>query len=132
MKQLFLLFRLRQDERRSALVLLMALMLLQVCGISHLWGTFSTESLESGDVFFRDFHVSGFDPITYYVTTYWKLSVYQVYRHPLLAFFVLPFWGLNQLLVWAFGVNMVLVVLFMMLKSILRKIVMNYQLEFQK
>lgn len=111
MKQLFLLFRLRQDERRSALVLLMALMLLQVCGISHLWDTFSTESLESGDVFFRDFHVSGFDPITYYVTTYWKLSVYQVYRHPLLAFFVLPFWGLNQLLVWAFGVNMVLVVL---------------------
>lgn len=111
MKRLLLLFRLRRGERRPALAMLVLLVVLQVCAVSHFFGTFSSESLESGDVFFRDFHVSGFDPITYFVTTYWKLSVYQVYRHPLLAFFVWPFWAINQLLIWLFGINLVQVVL---------------------
>lgn len=111
MKKILRLFLWRPEERLHALALLALLVVLQTCGISHLFDTFSTESIENGDVFFRDFHVSGFDPITYFVATHWKLSVYQVYRHPLLAFFVLPFWALNQLLIGVFGINLVQVIL---------------------
>ncbi|MBR4898362.1 MAG: GtrA family protein [Prevotella sp.] len=111
MRQLLRILKIRPDERPHVLALLAVLVALQACGIGCFWDSFSTGSLESGDVFFRDFHVSGFDPITYFVTTYWRLSTYQVYRHPLLAFFVLPFFLLNKLLILLFGINMVQVVL---------------------
>lgn len=109
--KLLSIFRIRPEERRPALAVLLALIVLQACGISSLWETFSTESLEDGDVFFRDFHVSGFDPITYFVTTFWRISTYQVYRHPLLALLVLPFYAINQLLILLTGYNLVQLVL---------------------
>lgn len=103
--------RLRRDERWPALAVLLVLLALQACAISATFDTFSTESIADGNVFFRDFHVSGFDPITYFVATHWRLSTYQVYRHPLLALFVLPLWGFNRLLIALFGINLVQLVL---------------------
>lgn len=43
------------------------------------------------------FHVSGFDPITYKVLTHWQMA-YDVVRHPLLPYYMYPFYLLNQLL----------------------------------
>ena len=43
------------------------------------------------------FHVSGFDPITYKVLTHWQMA-YDVLRHPLLPYFIYPFYLLNQLI----------------------------------
>lgn len=42
------------------------------------------------------FHVSGFDPITYKVLTHWQMA-YDVLRHPLLPYFMYPFYLFNQL-----------------------------------
>lgn len=57
-------------------------------------------------LFIKHFQISGFDPITYAVITDWQTG-YNVYRHPLLAFFVWPFYLLNQGLTALFGVNCV-------------------------
>ena len=46
-------------------------------------------------MFTDNFTISGFDPITYSVLTDWR-PVYNVYRHPLLAFLVYPFSQLNH------------------------------------
>ena len=51
-------------------------------------------------------HVSGYDPITYAVVTHWG-TTYQVFRHPLLAFFVYPLFLLNNGLIALTGYNLV-------------------------
>ena len=56
--------------------------------------------------FEHEFHLSGYDPLTYLGVTDWDV-VYQVYRHPLLAFMIWPLYLLNQLLTALFGVNCV-------------------------
>lgn len=55
-------------------------------------------------LFIHNFHVSGFDPITYSIVSDWSAG-YNVYRHPLLAFFVYPAYLLNQLLIALTGQN---------------------------
>lgn len=48
--------------------------------------------------------MSGFDPITYYVLSDWEVR-YNVYRHPLLAFWLYPFFLLNKGLMAITGIN---------------------------
>lgn len=55
-------------------------------------------------LFIRNFHVSGFDPITYSIVSDWSAG-YNVYRHPLLAFFMYPAYLLNQGLIALTGQN---------------------------
>lgn len=50
------------------------------------------------------FHVSGFDAITYAVIHDWD-AWYNIYRHPLLAFFMYPFYLINLMLTAVTGVN---------------------------
>ena len=57
-------------------------------------------------VFERELHLSGYDPLTYLTVTDWDV-VYQVYRHPLLAFMMWPLHELNEWLTSLFGVNCV-------------------------
>jgi hypothetical protein len=54
----------------------------------------------------RELQLSGYDPLTYLGITDWD-TVYNVYRHPLLAFMIWPFWLLNQGLTALLGVNCV-------------------------
>lgn len=53
---------------------------------------------------FIQFHISGFDPISYMVISYWDTS-YNIYRHPLLAFFMFIPNQLNQTLMELTGMN---------------------------
>ena len=53
---------------------------------------------------FIQFHISGFDPISYMVISNWDTS-YNIYRHPLLAFFMFLPNQLNQALMELTGIN---------------------------
>lgn len=98
------LLRIRQEERWPALVALVLIAALQYLIISKFFGLFAVDSAESWRIFMRNFHMSGFDPITYNVLTDWGLH-YDVLRHPLLPFFFYPFYLLNRLLLSLTGTN---------------------------
>jgi hypothetical protein len=103
----FSLFRIRRDERIPALVALLVILVFNYLIISKFYCLFADYYRpETWRTFMRNFHMSGFDPITYDVVSTWRLG-YNIIRHPLLPFFMLPLWALNQLLWWLTGVNCV-------------------------
>lgn len=104
------LFKVKREELWASLVALAVFVVLHVLLISKYFDMFSDPNAHFWDVFIKNFRMSGFDPITYAVTTEWG-TFYNVYRHPLLAFFVWPFYILNQGLMAVFGVNLVQVVI---------------------
>ena len=55
-------------------------------------------------LFIHNFHISGFDPITYSVVSDW-LAGYNVYRHPLLAFYMYVPYLINMGLMKLTGYN---------------------------
>lgn len=59
---------------------------------------------------FMQFHISGFDPISYMVISNWDTS-YNIYRHPLLAFFMFIPNQLNQVLMALTGTNLATVIM---------------------
>ncbi len=63
---------------------------------------------------FLQFHISGFDPISYMVISYWDTS-YNIYRHPLLAFFMFIPNQLNQVLMELTGTNWATVIMALIL-----------------
>ena len=91
------IFGIRKDERWLAMVSVMIFSFLNFMTVNMYWGRFSVLSNNYHRLFVRWFRISGFDPLTYEVISYWD-TAYNVYRHPLLAFFMWPFAQLNQLL----------------------------------
>ena len=104
MRKVFRLFCVRKEERWPALVALLILLAFQVLVICRYYYDFTPIVDNSWDVFVRRFNISGFDPITYEVVTHWTAK-YNVYRHPLLAFFMFIPYLLNQALMALTGVN---------------------------
>lgn len=85
------------------------LVFLHALVIYKYYGIFSKPTRFYWPLFIRNFHVSGFDPITYSVVSDWSAG-YNVYRHPLLAFFMYPAYLVNQGLMWLTGKNCALFV----------------------
>ena len=103
----FGLFRIRREERVMALLALVVIVAFNVLFIHRLHDLFMQPGFGPyWKVFERELHLAGYDPYTYLGITDWD-TVYQVYRHPLLAFMIYPFYLLNQALTWLFGVNCV-------------------------
>lgn len=76
----------------------------QALMISRFFALFADYDIQQWTVFNRNFHMSGFDPITYAVLTDWHQG-YDLLRHPLLGLMMYPLYLLNQAL-WALtGVN---------------------------
>lgn len=103
----FKLFKVKPEERIQALVALVVIVVLNGLFVHRMHELF----LQPGfgpywKAFEHEFHLSGYDPLTYLGVTDWD-AVYQVYRHPLLAFLIWPLWLLNEGLTWLFGVNCV-------------------------
>ena len=98
------LFRIRRDERRVALVALLALIALNAIVVCHYYYLFTPMGVDYWKLFIGQFRISGFDPITYAVVSEWAAK-YNVYRHPLLAFFMYLPYLLNQGLMSLTGVN---------------------------
>ncbi len=102
----FRIFKLRKEERLPSLVLLIFLLFLNFLCIHHYFDDFTLLHSNYRWIFIRDFHISGFDPLTYVTASSWGLC-YDVYRHPLLAFFMYIPYAVNQLLILITGVNCV-------------------------
>lgn len=101
------LFKIRPEERIQAIVALVVILLFNALFIYRMHDLFMQEGFGPyWKVFEREFHLAGYDPLTYLGVTDWD-TVYNVVRHPLLAFMIWPLWLLNQGLTALFGVNCV-------------------------
>ena len=109
MKSIFDIFRIRKDERWLAIVSALIFSFLNFMTVYMYWGRFCVLSSNYHRLFVRWFKISGFDPLTYEVISYWD-TAYNVYRHPLLAFFMWPFAQLNQLMMSLTGKNFATVI----------------------
>lgn len=100
------LFLIRQEERWLSLAAFVVLTALNALTIIRYYDQFTKVCDNYSKLFINTFHVSGFDPLTYVVVSNWDTS-YNVYRHPLLAFFMYPANQLNQGLIMLTGMNWV-------------------------
>lgn len=100
------IFKLQREERWLAIIVLLAIGVLQYLIISKFWFLFASYSDANWTTFMRNFRMSGFDPITYTEITEWGCH-YDILRHPLLPFMVCPLYVVNQLLWWITGCNCV-------------------------
>ena len=98
------LFRVKREERALAAVMLVAFLALDALVICKYYNVFTPLNAHYWHLFIGTFHVSGFDPITYSVVSDWTAG-YNVYRHPLLAFYVYVPYLVNQALMWLTGIN---------------------------
>lgn len=104
MKKILDIFRLKQEERIPTMVatlLMAALIALPIYAYSDALTPISDNFRK---IVIAHFRISGFDPLSYLVLTDWG-TFYNVYRHPLLAFFMYPPYLLNQALTWLTGHN---------------------------
>lgn len=101
------IFCIKPEERIQAIVALVVIVALNAFFIYRLHEMFMQPGFGPyWKVFERELHLAGYDPYTYLTVTDWDV-VYEVHRHPLLAFLVWPLFLINQGLTWVFGVNCV-------------------------
>lgn len=100
----FGLFRVKREERALATVMFIVFLALDALVVCKYYDVFTPLNAHYWHLFISKFHISGFDPITYSVVSDWTAG-YNVYRHPLLAFFMYVPYLINQALIWLTGVN---------------------------
>ena len=110
MKSVFQLFHIRRDERWPALAVLVYVVVLNAMVVNHYGDRFFELSCNYHRLFVRYFHVSGFDPLSYAVLSQWDTE-YNIFRHPLLAFFMYLPNQINQGLIMLTGRNFAPVVM---------------------
>ncbi|NPD91095.1 DUF6080 domain-containing protein [Xylanibacter muris] len=100
------IFRIRKEERIPSLVALTVIILLNAMFVARMYDKFTPLMSHSETVrtMLRNFHVSGYDPLTLITISSWT-DGYNVYRHPLLAFMMYPLYLLNTVLGEIFGIN---------------------------
>ena len=104
MKKIRQIFGIRHEERWVALAILLLLVALNAMVIARYYDLFTPLRASYWPTFVKNFYISGFDPITYDVVSEWSAK-YNVYRHPLLAFFMFIPYLVNQGLMWLTGIN---------------------------
>ncbi len=110
MRNPFYIFRIRHEERWGAVAALLYVVLWNALVINK----YADKAFELSDnyrhLFGKLFHISGFDPISYIVISNWTTG-YNIYRHPLLAFFMYIPNQINQGLMALTGQNCATVVM---------------------
>ena len=104
MRKIFDIFKVKREERWLAIVMLLALVALNALVLCKYYDMFTPLKKWYWPLFIRNFHISGFDPITYSLVSDWTAG-YNVFRHPLLAFYMYVPYLLNQALMWLTGKN---------------------------
>lgn len=104
LRSIFDIFRIRREERWLALVLLVAIVGLNALVVCKYYGLFTPLTRYYWPLFIHNFHISGFDPITYSVVSDWTAG-YNVFRHPLLSFYMFVPYLVNQGLMQLTGIN---------------------------
>lgn len=98
------LFKISKEERPIALLLALFFIALNSLNVIKYFDRFSQLSANYHDLFWNNYHVSGYDLITYHTLSEWYVR-YEVTRHPLLAFFMYPISMLNSWLMNVTGSN---------------------------
>lgn len=106
MNTAFRLFRIRREEYPLAIATVVVLLFFHTLIISKFFPLFAEYDWQMWDHFLRNYHMSGFDPITYDVVTDWKIG-YSAIRHPLLPLLVYPLYLVNRVLWYITGANCV-------------------------
>ena len=109
MRELLSTFKIRREERWLVLAALVVFILLNALTVCKYGNQFMQPTDDYWKLFIGRFRVSGYDPITYYVVSDWEVR-YNVYRHPLLAFFMYLPYLLNQAVIYLTGLNGVQIV----------------------
>lgn len=109
MREILRMFKIRREERWLALAVVLVFVVLNMLTIYKYGDLFMRPADDYWKLFIGRFRVSGYDPITYYVLSDWETR-YNVYRHPLLAFFMYLPYLLNQGVMALTGLNGVQVV----------------------
>ena len=98
------LFKITKEERPAALLFALFFITLNSLNVIKYLDLFSRISTNYHDLFWNNYHVSGYDLITYHTLSEWDVR-YEVTRHPLLAFFMYPLSMLNKGLMILTGSN---------------------------
>ena len=98
------IFRIYPGERRETLTALLCFTILNALNLVRHRNALTTVTGDKWSLFIKGWHLSGFDPITYSIVTDWSTG-YNIYRHPLLAYFLWPLSKLNEALTWLTGYN---------------------------
>ena len=133
MKQILSIFSIRREERWLACGALLYVVVLNAMVIGCYADRFMVLTDNYHKLFVNHFHVSGFDPLTYSVVSQWGTE-YNIYRHPLLAYFMYVPYLLNRGLMALTGTNCVQLVVgvllafctfysFMLLYRIFREVI---------
>lgn len=102
--RVFNIFKIQKEERWLAILMLVFLCGINAVVVAHYYDVFTIVGGNYQMRFIRQFVVSGFDPITYDVISDWSAR-YNVYRHPLLAFYMFIPYLINQGLMAVTGLN---------------------------
>ena len=103
----FSLFKVKREERLQSALALMVIVALNALFIRRMHCLFMQPGFGPyWKAFEHEFHLSGYDPLTYLGVTDWDV-VYEVFRHPLLAFMIWPLHQINDGLSALVGVNCV-------------------------
>lgn len=98
------LLKINKEERFPLIGFFLWQLILQIAVVVRYDPIFSVLSKNPRKLLINNFCISGFDPLTYDVVTEWN-TAYNVYRHPLLAFFYYPIYKINQGLIFLTGKN---------------------------
>lgn len=104
MKKVFHIFKIQKEERWLAIIIFALLAILNGLVIAKYNAPFTQITNDYYKNFIRHFCVSGFDPLTYWVMSDWS-AAYNVYRHPLLAFYMYVPYLINMGLMKLTGYN---------------------------
>ena len=104
MKAIVGFLNIKREERLPVGLFFVWQLLLQALAITKYLPLFTNPSNNYYKLFVDNYHLSGFDPLTYLVVSDWSLA-FDVNRHPLLALFYYPFALLNKLLIYITGTN---------------------------
>lgn len=114
MQNPFYIFKIKRSERWPALAALLYVVLWNVLVVYKYSDRFFTVCEDYHRLFVNTFHISGFDPLSYLVISHWDTG-YNIYRHPLLAFFMFIPNQLDQLLIMLTGHNWAAVIMALIL-----------------
>lgn len=98
------MFMIKHEERCPAIIIALYIIILNVLNVAKYYDRLSVVAEAYHDIFWNNWSISGYDLHTYSTISKWDV-LYDVYRHPLLAFIMYPFYIVDQWLMSLTGVN---------------------------